>query len=121
MIYSTLRALLLVSALGLTTLAPTLFPPDVSGVWKVNFENEAATETVMVSFAQQDSLVTGHYLGYFSVAQLAGSMQGKDIAFSYDIDGTVINHFGRLTGNTISGSYHAGDFEQGNFKATRVR
>ncbi len=121
MLYSALRALLLVGALGLTTLAPSLFPPDVSGVWKIDFKNEAATETVMVTLAQQDSTVTGHYLGYFDVAQLTGSMQGKEIAFSYGIDGIVINHFGRLQGNTISGSYHAGEFEQGDFKATRVR
>lgn len=75
----------------------------------------------MVSLTQQDSMLTGHYLGYFEVAQLAGSMNGKEIAFSYDIDGTIINHFGRLQGNVISGSYHAGDFEQGDFKAIRVK
>ena len=121
MLYSTLRALLLAGALGITALAPSLFTPDVSGVWKINFENEAATETVMVSFAQQDSTLTGHYLGYFDITQLAGSMRGNDIAFSYDIDGIVINHFGRLQGNMITGSYHAGEFENGDFKATRIK
>jgi hypothetical protein len=120
MIYSALRAILLVSALGLTTLAPSLFPPDVSGVWKVDFANEAATETVMVNLKQENSTLTGHYMGYYDVAQLAGSLDGKEIAFSYDIDGTMINLFGRLKGNVISGSYHAGDYEQGEFVATRV-
>ncbi len=121
MFYSALRALLLVGALGLTTLAPSIFPPDVSGVWKMDFETEAATETVMVSLIQTDSTLTGHYLGYFDAANLAGSFQGRDIAFAYNIDGTMINHFGRLEGNTIVGSYHAGDFEQGEFRATRVK
>ena len=120
MLYSALRAILLVGALGLTTLAPSLFPPDVSGVWKIDFENEAATETVMVSLTQEETMLTGHYLGYFDVAKLAGSLEGKEIAFSYDIDGTMINLFGQLKGNVISGSYHAGDFEQGDFVATRV-
>ena len=121
MLYSVIRAILLLGALGLTTFAPSLFTPDVSGVWKINFKNEAATETVMVSLAQKDSTLSGHYLGYFDIAQLAGSLHGKEIAFSYDLDGTVINHFGRLQGNIITGSYHAGEFENGDFRATRVR
>ena len=121
MFYSALRALLLLGALGLTTLAPSLFPPDVSGVWKMDFETEAATETVMVSLTQTDSTVTGHYLGYFDAAKLDGSLQGREISFAYNIDGTMINHFGRLEGNTITGSYHAGEFEQGEFKAIRIR
>lgn len=121
MVYSAFRALLLVSALGLT-LAPSLFPPDISGVWKLDFENEAATESVMVSFSQTDSLLTGHYIGYFGdAAMIAGTMDGKEISFSYDIDGTMVNHFGRLEGNKITGLYHAGQFEQGDFKATRVK
>jgi len=121
MLYSVLRPLLLVSALGLTTIAPSLFPPDISGVWKVDFENEAATESVMMTFTQNDSLFTGHYLGYFDMARLAGSMNGKEIAFSYDIDGTIINHFGRLQGNKITGSYHAGEFDNGGFTAVRIK
>ena len=120
MIYSALRAILLVAALGLTTLAPSLFPPDVSGVWKIDFENEAASETVMVSLKQDEAILSGHYMGYYDVAQLAGSLEGKEIAFSYDIDGIMINLFGKLKGNVISGSYHAGDYEQGEFIATRV-
>ncbi len=121
MVYSLLRPLLLLSALGLTTLAPSLFPPDVTGVWKVEFENEAASETVMMSFSQKDSLVTGHYLGYFDAARLSGSLDGREIMFSYDIGGTIINHFGTLQGNRITGSYHAGEFENGDFTAVRVK
>ena len=121
MLYSVLRPLLLVSALGLTTIAPSLFSPDVSGAWKVNFNNEAATETVMITFIQTDSLLTGHYLGYFDAARLAGSMNGKEIVFSYNIGGTVVNHYGKLEGNRITGSYHAGVFEQGDFTAVRMK
>jgi hypothetical protein len=121
MFISTFRTLLLLFALALTTLAPSLFEPDASGVWKIELRNEAAAETITVTLQQEDSLLSGHYLGQFGPSLLQGTMEHDAIAFSYAIDGMRVIHLGTIVGNTISGFYHAGDIDQGAFKGRKIR
>ncbi len=118
---STLRTLLLLCALALTTLAPSFFKPDVSGVWKIELRNEAASETIMIRLQQEDAILSGHYLGLYGPASLRGSREKDEISFSYAIDGMQVTHLGTLAGNTIKGNYHAGEFDQGKFKARKIR
>lgn len=121
MLNSMLRTLLLAGALALTTLAPSMFPPDVSGVWHVELTNEAASESITVSIQQQDSLLSGSYVGYYALADLSGVVKKNTITFSYAIDGVPVNHIGYLDGKSIVGVYHAGEFDRGEFRGTRIR
>lgn len=118
---STLRTLLLLGALALVTLAPSFFEPDASGVWKIELRNEAASETITVALQQEDATLSGHYLGQYGRASLQGNRDKDEISFSYDIDGMQVTHLGTIAGNTIKGFYHAGEFDQGRFKARRIR
>ena len=121
MLYTTLRNLLLAGAFALTTLAPSLYPPDLSGIWHFELINEIASESITVSFHQEDSELTGIYMGQFEQSRLNGNIEGKAVSFTYFIDGIAINHVGSLSGTSITGMYNAGDFGRGDFRGKRIK
>lgn len=111
---------MLLGSLLITSLIPALFPPDISGVWEIEVQNEAASEQLMVSIHQDQKTLTGSYVGSYQVSDIMGVFDGKEVTFEYLIDGVRVTYIGRLKGRTLSGTYHAGMFDQGDFTGRRV-
>ena len=119
MLTSTFRTAVLAGTLLITTQIPVLFPPDASGLWEINVHNEAASERVVVNIQQDGDQLKGTYVGSYQEANLDGQLEGKHITFTYDLDGFRVTYVGRLSGRSISGTYHAGEFENGVFNGRR--
>lgn len=65
---------------------------DVTGKWAFNVETAAGSGTPAMTFKQEGEKLTGHYSGQLGESDLAGTVKGADISFSFTIDaqGTVI-------------------------------
>ena len=111
---------MLVGSLIITSLIPALFPPSVTGVWEIEVHNEAASERLMVTIHQDQGALTGTYVGSYQVSDIMGEIDGKEIRFQYLIDGVKVMYIGSLKGRTLSGTYHAGLFDTGDFVGRRV-
>lgn len=111
---------MLLGSLVITSLIPALFPPDISGVWEIELQNEAATEQLTVSIHQNKAVLTGSYVGSYQISDIIGEFDGKEIMFEYLIDGVRVMYVGQLDGRTLNGTYHAGSFDQGDFVGRRV-
>ena len=111
---------MLLGSLVITSLIPALFPPNVTGVWEIELQNEAASEQLTVNILQDKTVLTGSYVGSYQISDIVGVFDGKEIMFEYPIDGVRVMYVGRLKGRTLAGTYHAGVFDQGDFTARRV-
>ncbi len=120
MVYSVIRTCVLAGSLIAATLIPVLFPPDATGLWHIDLQNEAASERITVRIHQTEKQLSGSYVGRYQVSHLSGNLKGKDISFAYVIDGVPIYLKGELHSNTITGTYHAGDFDWGTFKGRLI-
>jgi|GEM_PF-3953579 len=120
MLYSVVRTLMLLGSLVITSLIPALFPPNISGVWEIELQNEAATEQLTVNIHQNKAVLTGSYVGSYQISDIIGEFDGKEIIFEYLIDGVRVMYVGELDGRTLNGTYHAGSFDQGDFVGRRV-
>ena len=65
---------------------------DVTGKWAFNVETAAGAGTPTMTFKQDGEKLTGHYSGQLGESDLAGTVKGADISFSFTIDaqGTMI-------------------------------
>ena len=65
---------------------------DVTGKWAFNVETAAGSGTPSMTFKQEGEKLTGHYSGQLGESDLAGSVKGADISFTFNIDaqGTMI-------------------------------
>ena len=65
---------------------------DVTGKWAFNVETAAGAGTPTMTFKQEGEKLTGHYSGQLGESDLAGTVKGADISFTFTIDaqGTMI-------------------------------
>ncbi len=65
---------------------------DVTGKWAFNVETAAGSGTPVMTFKQDGEKLTGHYSGQLGESDLAGTVKGADVSFSFTIDaqGTMI-------------------------------
>ena len=120
MVSSVVRTLMLLGSLVITSLIPALFPPNVTGVWHIQVQNEAATEQLTVNIYQDQSVLSGSYVGSYQDSDIVGVFDGDEIMFQYLIDGVRVMYVGRLKGRTLNGTYHAGNFDTGEFVGRRI-
>ena len=111
---------MLLGSLVITSLLPSFFQPDVSGIWHIELTNEAASEQLTMNIYHNESVITGSYIGSYQISDIVGVVDNREITFEYLIDGVRVTYVGQLKGQTISGTYHAGVYDQGNFRGVRV-
>ena len=121
MLTSVVRTLMLGGSLIVTSLIPAFLQPDVSGIWQIEVRNEAASEKLTVSIHQDQSTLSGSYVGAYQILDVVGVVDGRDITFEYMIDGVRVLYIGELVGKKLSGTYHAGTYDQGQFNAWKVK
>lgn len=76
------RIIRIVVGLGLMCVAA--FAHDISGKWTFNVETEAGSGTPTFVFKQAGEKLTGTYTGAFGTAEVAGTVKGDVIEFSFE-------------------------------------
>jgi hypothetical protein len=65
-------------------LAVVSFAEDISGKWTFNVETDAGSGSPTFVFKQAGEKLTGTYTGTFGTAELAGTVKGNVIEFSFE-------------------------------------
>jgi hypothetical protein len=96
---------------------------DVTGKWAFNVETSAGAGSPTMTFKQDGEKLTGHYTGTFGEADLAGTVKGADISFSFSVDaqGTTIKEIytGTVDKDTMKGKIVIEGLGEGTFTAKR--
>jgi len=71
------------------------FAHDISGKWTFNVETPAGSGSPTFVFKQDGEKLTGTYNGTFGTADLAGTVKGDAIQFSFEA--TVADQKGKVT------------------------
>ncbi len=103
MIYSTIRSMLLVSALALAALAPSLFAERVSGDWNLNIELDASSGSAFLRLVQDGDALSGSYQGLLGSAPVEGSVTVNEIVFRVRSGAEVITYTGTVANGTMTG------------------
>jgi hypothetical protein len=99
---------------------------DVTGEWVFDVQTEAGGGSPTFVFTQTGEKLTGKYKGAFGEADLAGSVTGKTIKFSFSADaqGTPLTvvYEGEIESNTsITGKVDLGGVGSGTFTGKRTK
>jgi hypothetical protein len=97
---------------------------NVTGKWLFNVETGAGSGTPTMTFTQDGEKLTGKYNGQFGDADLTGTVKGKDIAFSFNVDaqGTAVTfkYAGTIESkDALKGKVEIAGLGEGTFTAKR--
>ena len=126
------RRFLFVVVVGMLTAAPLLAVTsaqgkiDVSGEWAFDVQTEAGGGNPTFVFKQAGDKLTGKYKGTFGEADLTGTVTGKAIKFSINVDaqGTAVTivYEGEVESNTaMKGKLDLGGMGSGTFTGKRTK
>jgi len=103
------------SAAGAASQASSI---DVTGDWTVQVETDAGSGSPSFSFKQDGEKLTGQYKGLLGESEVAGSVKGSQIEFSFkvsgQIEGTVV-YTGTTDGATMKGKVNLAGAAEGTF------
>ncbi|SPF50690.1 conserved exported hypothetical protein [Candidatus Sulfopaludibacter sp. SbA4] len=100
------------------------FAADVTGKWEFNVQTDAGGGTPTFVFKQAGEKLTGTYNGTFGTADLAGTVKGDNIEFSFeaslgDQKGTIV-YKGKIEGpTTMKGSVELAGLGSGTWTGTK--
>ena len=96
---------------------------NVTGKWAFNVETSAGAGAPTMTFKQDGEKLAGHYTGTFGEADLAGTVKGAEISFSFSVDaqGTTIKEIytGTVDKDTMKGKIVIEGLGEGTFTAKR--
>lgn len=96
---------------------------DVTGKWLFNVETAAGSGTPSMTFKQDGEKLTGHYSGQLGESDLAGTVKGADISFTFTVDaqGTMIKatYSGTADKDAMKGKVVLEGLGEGTFTAKR--
>jgi hypothetical protein len=64
---------------------------DISGAWEFTVETDAGGGNPTFVFKQEGEKLTGTYSGLFGKAELAGTVKGDAIEFSFQVENAQLN------------------------------
>ena len=96
---------------------------DVTGKWAFNVETAAGSGTPTMTFKQDGEKLTGHYSGQLGESDLAGTVKGAEVSFTFNVDagGTAIKatYTGTAEKDTMKGKVVLEGLGDGTFTAKR--
>ena len=120
-----LRSLSLVAfAVSCVSLAPVVTAAeagaDISGEWTFEVEIAGNVGTPTFTFKQDGEKLTGQYQGQFGEAEVKGTLKGKDVEFSFEVQpGANAVYKGELDGETMKGTCDYAGQADGDWTAKR--
>jgi hypothetical protein len=119
-----LAAIAAILVIGASVAAAQAAKVNVTGKWAFNVETAAGSGTPTITFTQDGEKLTGKYAGQLGEADLAGTVKGQDIAFTFNVDaqGTMLNF--KYTGtienkDALKGKVEIVGLGEGTFTAKR--
>jgi hypothetical protein len=97
---------------------------DVTGAWSAAIEPEAGTDNPSFTFKQEGEKLTGKYKGAFGEGDLAGTVKGDKIEFSFKVSGRVegiITYTGATDGETMHGKVNLASFGETTFSGRKQK
>ena len=121
---SILKAHALVIALALLVSAQVLAQAtNVTGEWAFNVTTDQGAGTPAITFKQDGEKLTGKYAGQLGNADLAGTVKGDAIHFTFTLDvqgqQAPVTYDGTVEKNTMKGKLDIGGMVTGTFTATK--
>lgn len=97
---------------------------DVTGKWVLTVETSQGSGTPTFTFKQDGEKLIGRYSGQFGEADLAGSVKGQAIEFTFSVDAQGMNLEVTYTGkieskDSMSGTVNYGGAAMGTFAGKR--
>ncbi|MEZ4703166.1 MAG: hypothetical protein R2834_22755 [Rhodothermales bacterium] len=103
MMYSAIRSLMLVGALTLTTLAPSLFAERVEGAWHMQVLLDASSGSAYLQLEQHGEALEGTYQGLLGSASVKGSVRVNEFTFQVTSAGQTITYSGTVEDGNMRG------------------
>ncbi len=93
---------------------------DVNGAWDAEVEIAGQTGTPSFVLKQEGEKITGRYKGQFGEAELKGKVKGKDVEWSFEVQGAKITYTGKVEDkDTIKGMADYDGQASGTFTAKK--
>jgi hypothetical protein len=93
---------------------------DVTGVWNLEVDIGGQTGTPKFTFKQDGEKLTGKYKGQFGEAEVTGKLKGKDIEFTFELEGgNKVVYKGTVDKDTMKGDVNYADQASGTWKGKK--
>ena len=92
----------------------------LTGTWNFTVETSAGSGSPVFIFNQEtETSFTGTYKGQLGEAPVKGTINGKEVKFSFTVNDNLIEYTGTRDGNSMKGTVKLGSMAEGTFQATR--
>ena len=94
---------------------------DVSGVWDFEVEIAGTQGMPNFTFKQDGDKLTGKYKGQFGTADVTGKLKGKEIEFTFELQGGAgkVVYKGTVDKDTMKGEVNYADQANGTWTAKK--
>lgn len=108
------------SLLSFDTGEKSLPQEKITGTWNFTVETSAGSGSPVFIFTQEtETSFTGTYKGQLGEAPVKGTINGKEVKFSFIVNDNLIEYSGTRDGNSMKGTVKLGSMAEGTFQATR--
>jgi hypothetical protein len=117
-----LRPLALFLTFLLIFSSSTLFAQQakLTGTWNFSVETSAGSGSPTFVFNQEtETSFTGTYKGQLGEAPVKGTINGKEVKFSFTVNDNLIEYTGTWDGNNMKGTVKLGTMAEGTFTAIK--
>jgi hypothetical protein len=100
----------------------TLFAQQakLTGTWNFSVETSAGSGSPTFVFNQEtETSFTGTYKGQLGEAPVKGTINGKEVKFSFTVNDNLIEYTGTRDGNNMKGTVKLGTMAEGTFTAIK--
>jgi hypothetical protein len=92
----------------------------LTGTWNFSVETSAGSGSPTFVFNQEtETSFTGTYKGQLGEAPVKGTINGKEVKFSFTVSDNLIEYTGTWEGNNMKGSVKLGSMAEGTFTAIK--
>ena len=99
--------------------SPTIHAQDVSGVWQFEVDLGVGSGSPTFVFVQDGNVLSGTYEGTFGEADVTGALQGYQIEFWFEVQGTKAAYTGTVNGDSMTGRCDYGGLGSGEWHAEK--
>ncbi len=92
----------------------------LTGTWNFSVETSAGNGSPTFVFNQEtEKSFTGTYKGQLGEAPVKGTINGKEVKFSFTVGDNLIEYTGTWEGNNMKGTVKLGTMAEGTFTAVK--
>ena len=108
------------AAAATLVLAAPVLAQEVSGTWQFTVELDVGRGRPTFVFVQDGDTLSGTYQGTFDAADVSGTVQGDQIEFRFEVQGTTATYTGTIADNTMTGTCEYVGVGSGSWEAEKA-